>query len=392
MSELIIYNGKVYTEDGKIDNGYIHVKDGQIVAIGEVNDKAAIDNDTTNKIQVIDAKGHHVLPGFIDIHIHGGYGQDAMDGSYDGLKYLSENLLSEGTTSYLATTMTQSTDKIDNALINIAKYEAEQDVHNAAEIVGIHLEGPFISENKVGAQHPQYVVRPFIDKIKHFQETANGLIKIMTFAPEVEGAKEALETYKDDIIFQLVIQWQHTKKQLKLLSEELNMSRIYIMQRRHSNIENQVFWVAWLNDALHTEMIVDGTHSHPASVAIAYRMKGNERFYLITDAMRAKGMPEGEYDLGGQKVTVQSQQARLANGALAGSILKMNHGLRNLISFTGDTLDHLWRVTSLNQAIALGIDDRKGSIKVNKDADLVILDDDMNVKSTIKQGKVHTFS
>lgn len=149
---------------------------------------------------------------------------------------------------------------------------------------------------------------------------------------------------------------------------------------------------AWLNDALHTEMIVDGTHSHPASVAIAYRMKGNERFYLITDAMRAKGMPEGEYDLGGQKVTVQSQQARLANGALAGSILKMNHGLRNLISFTGDTLDHLWRVTSLNQAIALGIDDRKGSIKVNKDADLVILDEDMNVKSTIKQGKVHTFS
>lgn len=99
--------------------------------------------------------------------------------------------------------MTQSTDKIDTALINIAKYEVEQDVHNAAEIVGIHLEGPFISENKVGAQHPQYVVRPFIDKIKHFQETANGLIKIMTFAPEVEGAKEALETYKDDIIFSI---------------------------------------------------------------------------------------------------------------------------------------------------------------------------------------------
>ncbi len=120
------------------------MKDGQIVAIGEVDDKAAIDNDTTNKIQVIDAKGHHVLPGFIDIHIHGGYGQDAMNRSYDGLKYLSENLLSEGTTSYLATTMTQSTDKIDNALTNIAKYEAEQDVHNAAEIVGIHLEGPFI--------------------------------------------------------------------------------------------------------------------------------------------------------------------------------------------------------------------------------------------------------
>ena len=347
MSELIIYNGKVYTEDDKIDNGYIHVKDGQIVAIGEVDDKAAIDNDTTNKIQVIDAKGHHVLPGFIDIHIHGGYGQDAMDGSYDGLKYLSENL----------------------------------------------LEGPFISENKVGAQHPQYVVRPFIDKIKHFQETANGLIKIMTFAPEVEGAKEALETYKDDIIFSI----GHTVATYEEAVEAAergakHVTHLYNAATSFQHREPGVFGAAWLNDALHTEMIVDGTHSHPASVAIAYRMKGNERFYLITDAMRAKGMPEGEYDLGGQKVTVQSQQARLTNGALAGSILKMNHGLRNLISFTGDTLDHLWRVTSLNQAIALGIDDRKGSIKVNKDADLVILDDDMNVKSTIKQGKVHTFS
>ena len=363
MSELIIYNGKVYTEDGKIDNGYIHVKDGQIVAIGEVDDKAEIDNDTTNKIQVIDAKGHHVVPGFIDIHIHGGYGQDAMDGSYDGLKYLSENLLSEGTTSYLATTMTQSTDKIDTALINIAKYEVEQDVHNAAEIVGIHLEGPFISENKVGAQHPQYVVRPFIDKIKHFQETANGLIKIMTFAPEVEGAKEALETYKDDIIFSI----GHTVATYEEAVEAVergakHVTHLYNAATPFQHREPGVFGAAWLNDALHTEMIVDGTHSHPA------------------------------YDLGGQKVTVQSQQARLANGALAGSILKMNHGLRNLISFTGDTLDRLWRVTSLNQAIALGIDDRKGSIKVNKDADLVILDDDMNVKSTIKQGKVHTFS
>lgn len=117
----------------------------------------------------------------------------------------------------------------------------EQDVHNAAEIVGIHLEGPFISENKVGAQHPQYVVRPFIDKIKHFQETANGLIKIMTFAPEVEGAKEALETYKDDIIFSIGHTVATYEEAVEAVERGANMSRIYIMQRRHSNIENQVF-------------------------------------------------------------------------------------------------------------------------------------------------------
>lgn len=393
MSELIIYNGKIYTEDVTVDKGYVHIKDGRIVSVGEVDNVENIVNDTTNKIQVIDVQGHHVLPGFIDIHIHGGYGQDAMDGSFNGLKYLSENLLSEGTTSYLATTMTQSTDKIDQALLNIAKYEAQQDINNAAEIVGIHLEGPFISENKVGAQHPQFVVRPYIDKIKHFQNTANGLIKIMTFAPEVEGAKEALETFKDSIIFSI----GHTVATYEEAVEAVehgakHVTHLYNAATGFQHREPGVFGAAWLNDALHTEMIVDGTHSHPASVAIAYRLKGNERFYLITDAMRAKGMPEGEYDLGGQKVFVQSQQARLESGALAGSILKMNHGLRNLISFTGDTLENLWRVTSLNQAIALGIDDRKGSIKVDKDADIVIVDDEINVQYTIKQGKVHSYS
>lgn len=393
MSELIIYNGKIYTEDVTVDKGYVHIKDGRIVSVGEVDNVENIVNDTTNKIQVIDVQGHHVLPGFIDIHIHGGYGQDAMDGSFNGLKYLSENLLSEGTTSYLATTMTQSTDKIDQALLNIAKYEAQQDINNAAEIVGIHLEGPFISENKVGAQHPQFVVRPYIDKIKHFQNTANGLIKIMTFAPEVEGAKEALETFKDSIIFSI----GHTVATYEEAVEAVehgakHVTHLYNAATGFQHREPGVFGAAWLNDALHTEMIVDGTHSHPASVAIAYRLKGNERFYLITDAMRAKGMPEGEYDLGGQKVFVQSQQARLESGALAGSILKMNHGLRNLISFTGDTLENLWRVTSLNQAIALGIDDRKGSIKVEKDADIVIVDDEINVQYTIKQGKVHSYS
>lgn len=392
MSELIIYNGKIYTEDVTIDKGYVHIKEGRIVSVGKVENVESIVNDTTNKIQVIDVQGHHVLPGFIDIHIHGGYGQDAMDGSYDGLKYLSENLLSEGTTSYLATTMTQSTDKIDQALSNIAKYEAHQDINNAAEIVGIHLEGPFISENKVGAQHPQFVVRPYIDKINHFQNTANGLIKIMTFAPEVEGAKEALETYKDEIIFSI----GHTVAAYEEAVEAVergakHVTHLYNAATGFQHREPGVFGAAWLNDRLHTEMIVDGTHSHPASVAIAYRMKGNERFYLITDAMRAKGMPEGEYDLGGQKVIVQSQQARLESGALAGSILKMNQGLRNLISFTGDTLENLWRVTSLNQAIALGIDDRKGSIKIEKDADIVIVDDEINVQYTIKQGKVHSY-
>ena len=136
---------------------------------------------------------------------------------------------------------------------------------------------------------------------------------------------------------------------------------------------------------------MDGIHSHPTAVAIAYHQKGNQHFYLITDAMRAKGMPDGHYDLGGQDVVVQGAEARLANGALAGSILKMNEGLRNLMTYTGDDLESLWRVTSLNQAQALHIDDVKGSIATGKDADLVIVDDELTVKTTIKNGTIHTF-
>lgn len=151
------------------------------------------------------------------------------------------------------------------------------------------------------------------------------------------------------------------------------------------------FGAAWINENLKTELIVDGVHSHPTSVKIAYKLKGNKHFYLITDAMRAKGKPEGEYDLGGQNVIVKGKEARLETGSLAGSILKMNEGLRNLIHFTEDSLDNLWYVTSLNQAKALNIDEHKGSIKVGKDADIIIVDDEINVKTTIKLGVKHTY-
>ncbi|RIO56401.1 N-acetylglucosamine-6-phosphate deacetylase, partial [Mammaliicoccus sciuri] len=136
-------------------------------------------------------------------HMHGGYGEDAMDASFEGLKHLSESLLSEGTTSFLATTMTQSDDNIITALKNIVYYQAQQDALNAAIIVGIHLEGPFISEYKVGAQNPAYVQRPSVEKVQQFQEIANNQIKVMTFAPEVEGADETLSILHDQINFSI---------------------------------------------------------------------------------------------------------------------------------------------------------------------------------------------
>ncbi|MGW7831578.1 N-acetylglucosamine-6-phosphate deacetylase [Staphylococcus xylosus] len=385
MTKYVIANGRIYTENETIEQGYILIENGKIIQIAE--------GEYQGDLTTIDVKGQHVLPGFIDIHMHGGYGEDAMDASFEGLKHLSESLLSEGTTSFLATTMTQSDENIIKALKNIVDYQEQQDSLNAASIVGIHLEGPFISEYKVGAQNPAYVQRPSVEKVQQFQEIANNQIKVMTFAPEVEGADETLSTLHDQINFSI----GHTVATFDEVNEAVaqgakHVTHLYNAGTPFEHRNPGLSGAAWLNDELSTESIVDGIHSHPASVKIAYKQKGNKRFFLITDAMRAKGMPDGEYDLGGQNVVVKGSEARLASGALAGSILKMNEGLKNLIAYTGAPLDDLWRVTSLNQAIALKIEDDKGSIAIGKDADIVVVDDDIQVLTTIKSGKVHNFN
>lgn len=385
MTKYVIANGRIYTENETIEQGYILIENGKIIQIAE--------GEYQGDLTTIDVKGQHVLPGFIDIHMHGGYGEDAMDASFEGLKHLSESLLSEGTTSFLATTMTQSDENIIKALKNIVDYQEQQDSLNAASIVGIHLEGPFISEYKVGAQNPAYVQRPSVEKVQQFQEIANNQIKVMTFAPEVEGADETLSTLHDQINFSI----GHTVATFDEVNEAVaqgakHVTHLYNAGTPFEHRNPGLSGAAWLNDELSTESIVDGIHSHPASVKIAYKQKGNKHFFLITDAMRAKGMPDGEYDLGGQNVVVKGSEARLASGALAGSILKMNEGLKNLIAYTGAPLDDLWRVTSLNQAIALKIEEDKGSIAIGKDADIVVVDDDIQVLTTIKSGKVHNFN
>ncbi|ARJ50807.1 N-acetylglucosamine-6-phosphate deacetylase [Staphylococcus lutrae] len=377
-----IINGVIYTEAAVISKGYLIIEDGKIKAIES--------GTYTGDLDVVDAKGRHILPGFIDIHIHGGYGEDAMDASYEGLKHLAERLLSEGTTTFLATTMTQSQEAIEKALRNIRTYHQQQDITQAAEIGGIHLEGPFISENKIGAQNPKFIQRPTVELLQHFQKTAGGLIKIVTIAPEVEGAREVIQTLKNEMIFSM----GHTEVDFDQANVAVqdgvkHVTHLYNAGVGFHHRNPGMFGAAWTNAQLSTELIVDGVHSHPQSVAIAFQQKGSKKMYLITDAMRAKGMPEGDYELGGQVVIVRGKEAHLESGSLAGSILKMNEGLHNLMAFTGEHLETLWPVTSLNQAKALKIDECKGSIAVGKDADLVIVDDEIRVYQTVKMGYVH---
>ncbi|WP_239711001.1 MULTISPECIES: N-acetylglucosamine-6-phosphate deacetylase [unclassified Mammaliicoccus] len=379
MDNYILKNAQVYTEKTKIENGYIEVRDGFIYDIQE--------GDYKGNARVVDLKGQHLIPGFIDIHIHGGYGQDAMDATPETLNVLSEKLLSEGTTSFLATTMTQSTDAVNDALENVAKYKPLDE--KRAEILGVHLEGPFISEHKVGAQNPAFVARPTVQKFNEFQEKSNGNIKIVTIAPEVEGAKETIKHLSNDVIFSA----GHTVTDYNGIEEAVNyglkhVTHLYNAQTTFTHREPGVFGVALTNERLTTEVIVDGVHSHPAAVKLAYLAKGNENFCIITDAMRAKGMSDGKYDLGGQDVYVKNNEARLENGSLAGSILLMNKGLKNLMDFANVSLEEAWRTTSLNQAIRLNVDDRLGSIKIGKQADFVVVDSELNVLTTIKKGYI----
>lgn len=376
----VIKSKNIFTEEGIID-GYIIINNNKIENVQS--------GSYSGGDSVYDYQNAYILPGFIDIHIHGGYGEDAMDASFEGLKHLSKSLLSEGTTSFLPTTMTQSNENIIQALQNIKN--VHNDEYEGAEILGVHLEGPFISEEKIGAQNPKYVQQPNVEQLKTFQEQSGDLIKIITFAPEKEGAKEMIESFPE-IIFSIGHSAAtYEQAEQAVANGARHITHLYNGSSGFQHREPGVVGMALTNDNIHTELIVDGLHAHPASVKLAITAKGNEKFYLITDAMRAKGKPDGVYDLGGQAVTVKDGEARISSGALAGSVLKMNHGLKQLLEYSGKDLSELWRVTSLNQAIALKIDDSKGSIKEGKDADIVILDENFEVISTIKSGKRYEF-
>ncbi|TDM48680.1 N-acetylglucosamine-6-phosphate deacetylase [Macrococcoides goetzii] len=380
MMRYVIKSTNIFTEEGIVD-GFVVINNNKIETV-----QPGIYSGEDN---VYDYQNAYIMPGFIDIHIHGGYGEDAMDASFEGLKHLSKSLLSEGTTSFLPTTMTQSNENIVKALQNIKNvYKSD---YEGAEILGIHLEGPFISEEKIGAQNPKYVQQPNVQQLKTFQEQSGNLIKVITFAPEKEGAKAMMESFPE-IIFSIGHSAAtYEQAEQAVMDGARHITHLYNGSSGFLHREPGVVGMALTNDDVHTELIVDGLHAHPASVKLAITAKGNEKFYLITDAMRAKGKPDGVYDLGGQAVTVKDGEARISSGALAGSVLRMNHGLKHLLEYSGRDLSELWRVTSLNQAIALKVDDSKGSIKEGKDADIVILDKHFEVISTIKSGKRYEF-
>lgn len=330
-----------------------------------------------------------VVPGFIDEHVHGAAGSDAMDGTMEDLGKIANALASEGTTAFLATTMTQSPENITKALKAVKAYR-ELSPESGAEILGVHLEGPFISKDFVGAQPIEYVAKPSVEVFKKYQDASGDCVRIVTLAPEVEGSTELIKYLVSQNIVASIGHTNATYVDVKKAVEAgaTNLTHTYNAMKPLHHREVGTVGSGFLFDELNCECICDGIHVSGPAIQLLHKNKPADKMTLITDAMRAKHMPDGVSELGGQVVIVKNGEARLENGTLAGSVLKMNNAVKNVMKFLNLPLEEVVKLASQNPAKNLGVFDQMGSIKEGKRADFVILDKDLNVVRTVRNGKV----
>ena len=343
----------------------------------------AVDNGVNlDNVEVIDAKGAYVSSGFIDLHIHGSGGADVMDATPEAIETLSQTLLQTGTTSFLATTMTMSQKDIEAALENVRR--VREHVKGAA-VIGVHLEGPFINPAKHGAQDEQYVQLPTMAWVDAYAD----VIRMITLAPEVEGGMAFVKACRERH-GNMILSIGHSEATYAQSMEAFDagvshVTHLFNAMPPYHHREPGIVGACFDSHTVTCDVIADLVHTHPHHLRLGHRMKAGA-LVLITDAMRAGCMKSGQYDLGGRKVDVSGGKALLDDGTLAGSVLRMNEALRNMVQVTDMTLpEAVWSATWL-PAKKLGI--RKGELTVGYDADMVIFDEDFSIISTIVAGKV----
>jgi len=345
--------------------------------------------------EIIDAKENYLSPGFIDIHTHAISGHDTMDATFESLDAMARFYIKYGVTGFLPTTMTSSVEDMEKSLKNIASYMSWQKGKGQkldtldnyrAEVLGIYLEGPYFSEEKKGAQSPEYLKNPDIDELTRFIKISEGKIKVVALAPELPGAMEAISYLRN---LGITVSAGHTNANFDTAMNAFNhgvtqVTHVFNGMRGFSHREPGVSGAALIDERVDCEMICDGIHLHPAAMKLVFKTKGKDKIVLISDSMMAAGLADGEYTLGGQKVIVKRQEARLIDGTLAGSTLTLNRAVYNMVHMVGVSLTDAVRMATLNPARVLGLDKRRGSIEVGKDADLVIFDEELNILKVIK--------
>ena len=329
-----------------------------------------------------------VLPGFIDEHIHGAGGADTMDGTKEALAAMAETLAKEGTTAFLATTMTQSPETIQRALAAVREYEKSPAC--GARLLGVHLEGPFIAEAHKGAQPKEYIAKPSIEAFERYQTESGNQIKIVTLAPEEEGAIELVKYLTAhgvvSSIGHTIAKYEDIEK--AVISGATHVTHTYNAQSPLHHREVGVVGSALLLDELSCELIADGIHVSVPAMKLLAKSKPKEKLILITDAIRAKGLGDGVSELGGQKVFVKNGEARLEDGTLAGSVLCMNRAVQNLVEKVGVPFTQAVDCAAKNPARDLGLLDEVGSIRKGKRADFTVLNRRYDVLLTVVNGNI----
>lgn len=374
---MLIKNCNIIYLD-RIEKGSVLIKDGKIK---EINPLVCDDSE------VIDAKGMYLSPGFVDVHIHGAGGYDTMDGTFEAINEIAKTISKFGTTSFTPTTMTVSIEDIKKSMKVIK--EAKLNGTDGANVLGAHLEGPFISPNAIGAQNPKYVEAPSIETYNEMVGDASDAVVSITLAPEVAGAKELIKYLSEKGV---ICSIGHTKATYEEAIDGIKcgcchsthlFNAMTPFTHRAPGVVGAVF-----DSEITTETISDGIHIAYPALRVAYNQKGLDKVLLVTDAMMACGMPNGKYALGGQDVFVENGAARLENGSLAGSVLTLDRAVKNVYENSSYALYDVVKMATFNGAKHCGVADRKGLIKEGYDADLILFDEGINVKKVIVNGKL----
>ena len=369
-------NARIFCSDFRFREGAFEVVDDRFGQILPENVPA----------DAVDLQGAVVIPGLVDVHIHGSVGADASDGDYEGLVRMGRYLASQGVTSFAPTSMTLPYDVLSKAYA-VARRVADESPEGCARVKGIHMEGPYFAMSRRGAQNPEYIKNPDFAGFKKLYEDCGGLIRIADLAPELEGAAEFVAQAKELCTVSVAhtdTDYDHAKAAFDAGATHLTHMYNTMPGIHHRN--PGPIPAACENPNVRAELICDGLHVHPASMRLAFAMFGADRIVLISDALRCSGMPDGEYELGGQRAYLSGGIAKLANGTIAGSAINLFEGLRRTVSF-GIPAEDAVRAAAWNPACAIGAEKEIGSIETGKLADFVVCTADFHRLSVYQGGK-----
>lgn len=382
---MIIDHVKVFTEDKKFTDGGIVIKNGTIEQVYTEGKRPQTEDE------VLDGKGMYAIPGLIDLHFHGCKGDDFCDGSRDAIARIAEYEASVGVTAIAPATMTLPVEELEQILRVAAEYKKGPHSKKEADFVGINMEGPFISPAKKGAQDERNIIPCDVKVCKRFLEVSEGLVKFMGIAPEEsENAVSFIEAVKDKVNVSLA----HTNADYDTAMAAFNAGadhavHLYNAMPAFTHRAPGVIGAVYDSKHVMAEIICDGVHIHPAAVRATFEMMGEDRMILISDSMRAAGMPDGSYTLGGLDVNVVGNRATLASdGAIAGSVTNLMDCMKTAVKTMNIPLETAVACATINPAKSLGIDAEYGSIRAGKKAHIVLMDQELNVQQVIKDGEL----